>query len=41
MKMPKMIKGKYAEMEKQLLLQNVENVFGQIVQTFKNVVNST
>jgi hypothetical protein len=40
--MPKMIQGKNAEMEKQCLLQNVENIFGQIGgQTLENVVNST
>jgi hypothetical protein len=39
--MPKMIQGKNAEMEKQHLLQNVENIFGQIGQTIENVVNIT
>jgi hypothetical protein len=39
--MPKMIQGKNAKMEKQRLLQNGENIFGQIGQTIENVVNST
>jgi enamine deaminase RidA (YjgF/YER057c/UK114 family) len=39
--MPKMIQGKNAEKEKQRVLQNVENIFGQIGQTIENVVNST
>ena len=36
-----MIQGKNAEMEKQHLLQNVENIFGQIGQIIENVVNIT
>jgi hypothetical protein len=36
-----MIQGKNAEMEKQHLLQNVENIFGQIGQSIENSVYDT
>ncbi len=39
--MSKMIQGKNAEMEKQHLLQNVENIFGQIGQSIENSVYDT
>ena len=38
--MSKMIQGKNAEMEKQHLLQNVENIFGQIGQTIEMLLTS-